>query len=145
VRGRRVELFAEQSDWGLAAVATVATLFGGAAAWVVTQWRAWRVDRRKEALEDESRELTRQEALIKRLDNERVELREQIRKVEHGMDELEGRVRFELIRAERMSAYMTYYEALLTDAKIPFQRYPREVAPDGSQPHPALPSGDVTK
>lgn len=134
-------LFADQADWGLAAVATVATLFGGAAAWVVSQWRSWRIDRRKESLEDEARELSRQEALIKRLDSERVELREEIRKLGHEMDGLEDRFRAEFRRAERMVSFMAYYEALLSDHKIPFQRYPRDESggSDGSQPHPVLP------
>jgi septal ring factor EnvC (AmiA/AmiB activator) len=137
-------VFAEQSDGNQAALLVFTTVLGGAVAWVASQFWAWRATRRKESLEDEGRELLRQESVIKRIDAERVELREELRKLEFDMEQVRTDLRAAIIRAETMSVWIRYLEAKLEEAGIPYQRWGQSPGA-GSAPHAALPPAPEDK
>jgi septal ring factor EnvC (AmiA/AmiB activator) len=135
-----VTLFAE-NDWGQAFVYLVTTIGGGAVVWLAGQFWMWKSNARKNQLEDEARELAHLENLVKRLDMERVELREDIRKLQQQMGALEKQLHDAVVKAEQMIVWMQYYEALLENAKVPFRKYAAARADEGSNLHPPLAEG----
>ena len=135
-------VFGEQTEGGQAVLLVVATLLGGAASWLVGVWRTSRAERRKNDLEDDARETLRLESLLSRIDKERVELREDARKLDQQMMVMEGEMRKLVIRAGIMEGWLRYYEAILDQSKIQYQKFVIPPPGEGSDVHASLPEGN---
>lgn len=121
-----MQLFADQNDAKTAFLIAVSTLMGAGINWLAGQVKEWFREKRKNQLDDEAREDAKETKLVDRLDAERIELREQIRKLDHQYDELQKELRIAMLKAERMVGYLLYYERLLKNANIPHDPWPRD-------------------
>lgn len=146
-------LYASEADPnGTAILMVVGSAIGGAVTYVVRTLWDWRNQRRKEAKEDGVNYEARQKALLDRLEMERVETREDYRKLEQHYDEMVDKYRGEIQRLhdqigeleilnERAISWIKHVQVVLKTLNPPvtFLQW-EDVAPvGGSQSHMVLP------
>jgi hypothetical protein len=131
-----MQLFAETSDGGVAGIALLASLVGGAAVWLAGQfWKWWdarRADRdaisdrkRKEKKEDDTEIVGHYKILQERMDRK---AEEQDRRIDHLQSDLTNTL-----------AHVRYLEGIMESKGIPFR--PFDLNTLGSSVHRALADG----
>lgn len=125
-------LFAETPDWQVA-VMVLGPFVGGAVQWAAASALKLRTQSRADRLQDDETAIQRLESLLKRVDAERVEQREEARKLAEALRKSE--------RAwDRAVVWIKHLESALDAAKVPYQRWEdvEETLTDGSGPHTPL-------
>jgi hypothetical protein len=144
VGGGRDVLYADQGDAGTAALVLVSSIVGGGVAWVTKMLLDLRTQRRKESKEDEDTAVGRLEKLLDRVDKERVELREEVRKLEEHAQRLIEELHETRVEAVRANDWIRYQESLLDAHGVTYRKWepPAADVPPGERPDPPVRPSD---
>lgn len=132
-----VLLFAESGkDAGLA---TLLVMFGGAVVWLTTYLAQRRKDRRKDAREDEDNAIARLQALLDRVDKDRLESKAEAEKLARELRAMQIELLRVNVKAERAIAWIRHLEAALSNNDIAYRPWTEEPTGDSATHAPLSP------
>lgn len=127
----------------LAVLLTLATLGGGAVQYLVTVGREWWREKRAERKTEVQEIVSHLQALVKRLDDEKLELCRDIEAVQAEVRKLLEALARCKISATQRRAHIRYLESVLARNKLSFEAYVEETGDDatgtGTGTHSPLP------
>ena len=132
-------LFAAIPEWVQWIAVVLLPLIGGATQYGLGKWVELRQQRKVQFDADETKAVARVEAVLSRVDQERVELREVNRKLEQHALDLLSALQQVRIEATRAVDWIRYQEDLLARATPPIPHRKWDMRDDGSDTHTPLP------